>query len=87
MTMTNAPQDFTPTEITTVLCARIADLAIGATLSLTAGRVVRVKRSEYVLHADNNSERARWGTCQEITQDTAHFLTTGVLPKANGGRW
>ena len=85
--MTNAPQDFTPTEVATVLSARIADLAVSATLALPAGRIVRVERSGYVLHADNNSERARWGTCQEITQDTAHFLTTGVLPKANGGRW
>ncbi len=69
------------------LDAQIAALAVADTLAFPAGRIVRVKPREYVLHADNNRERARWGTVEEITEDARHFLTTGALPKANGGRW
>lgn len=69
------------------LAEQISTLQIGDTLSFATGRLVRVKRSEFVLHADNNRERARWGTADEITEDARFFLTTGVLPKANGSRW
>ncbi len=79
--------ELTPTETAAIMIGRIASLSVGETLELTGGRVVRVKRSEYCLHADNNKERARWGTQSEIEGDVATFLATGFLPKANGGRW
>lgn len=70
-----------------VLVGRIASLKVGETLQLGAGHIVRVRRRVFVLHADANKDRARWGTLSEIQDDARHFLTTGVLPAAQGGRW
>ena len=62
------------------LDSQLRALKTGDTLTLPAGRVVRVRATEFVLHAANNHERARWGTREEIAGDVRHFLTTGVLP-------
>jgi len=79
--------DLNPNEAKDVFVQRISDMAIGERIDLPGGHVVRVKRYEYVLHADNNRERARWGTLAEIQDDVKHFVIHGVLPKAQGGRW
>jgi hypothetical protein len=60
---------------------------IGSRLDVPFGQVARVKRTEFCLHHVNGGERARWGTSEEISQDIAHLAKTGVLPKAQGGRW
>jgi hypothetical protein len=62
-------------------------LALGANVSVLFGYVVRVKPREYCLHHEQGGERCRWGTAAEIAEDIAHLAQTGVLPKANGGRW
>jgi hypothetical protein len=79
--------ELTETETHDILIGRIPSLGVGDTLALPNGYVRRVKPREFVLHADANKDRARWGTCSEITDDVRIFLTTGLLPKALGGRW
>lgn len=79
--------ELTAQETSTVLIGRIAGLSVGEALALPSGRVVRVRPREFVLHADNSKDRARWGTLDEISEDAAFFLLRGVLPKAQGGRW
>ena len=44
-------------------------------------------RNNFVLMADNNRERSRWGTGAEIAEDVKHFLDSGVLPAPVNGRW
>lgn len=77
----------TAQETCDILIGRLSALTVGETLKIDGGYVRRVKPREYVLHADANKDRARWGTLPEIQDDTRVFLTTGVLPKAQGGRW
>jgi len=69
------------------LHAQLQQLKTGDTLTLPGGYVRRVRPMEFTLVADNCRERSRWGTRKEIEGDTRHFLTTGFLPKAQGGRW
>jgi hypothetical protein len=56
--------------------------ATGAT-----GHVKKKDAGTFVLAADANTERARWGTAREIRQDIGHFLEYGTLPPASGPRW
>lgn len=85
--MTDTVLAQTPDEIFAVLAERVRTSLVGGVVSVPGGYVKRVKPHEYVLHADANKDRARWGTLSEITDDLKFFITNGVLPKAQGGRW
>lgn len=64
---------------------------IGQTIEFTAhGQTFRVKKKRaalYVMFQDGNQSRSRWGNAADISNDIAHAVEFGTLPRPAGEHW